>query len=345
MENIEDKYLNKRDNFQMYHHITSMLIAGSLSGKKYKYSIVIPTYKRAKTLKETVESAIYQNYQKEFSIVIVDNNSERNDDTEIYIRSLSVPQLLYYKNEENIGMVGNWNRCIELCNGTYMIMVHDDDILSPNFITTCERVLTSALKVDILYPLKIHWQQGEEEKPQFSDDFNPKMKINRLTYYDYLLGNDNPPTGMLINRHKAIEIGGFAEKTYPSADYYFNVEAIRFLHVYSVQEKLLIYRWGGNITLKLSTLLGFGKQDIPLKIWLMDKLGIPKYCKEAFLKVYCSNLKKMISLLYPNDYSKIDFSNYKIFKNSLDKFFCIRLCNLVYRLIGLRRKFKTIFVS
>ena len=32
----------------------------------------------------------------------------------------------YYKNEKNIGMYGNWNRCIELSNGEYLTILNDD---------------------------------------------------------------------------------------------------------------------------------------------------------------------------------------------------------------------------
>lgn len=345
MDALTEQNLSKIDNFKKYHHVRSTLISGSLSDKKYKYSIVIPTYKRVDTLKDTIDSAVCQDYKNDYGIVVVDNNPERNDSTEIYIQSLDIPNLLYYKNAENIGMVGNWNRCLELCNGAYMIMVHDDDILYPNFITICERILDSGLNVDLLYPLKDFWYQEKEDKPQFVGKNDFQLKVYRANYYDYLFGNGNPPTGMLVNRQKAIEIGGFVEGTYPSADYYFNVKAVRFLNVYCVLKKLFIYRWGGNATLKLSTLQGFVKQGLPLRIWLMNKIKIPLCCKNILLKTYCYNFKKEIIRFHPSDYKKIDFTNYLVFKNSLERVLCLGLIKLGFQFIKLKKKKKVMIIS
>lgn len=335
--NLTEQNLSKIDNFKKYHHVQSTLISGSLSNKKYKYSIVIPTYKRVDTLKDTIDSAIHQDYNDAFSIVIVDNNPERNDSTEIYIQSLDIPNLLYYKNAENIGMVANWNRCLELSNGIYVIMVHDDDILYPDFITTCEKILNSGLKVDLLFFQKVYWHQGKEEKPHFRQK-ETSLKIYRMNYNDFLLKNDCPPTGMFVRRQKILDIGGFQVETYPSADYYFNVKAVRFLHIYFIRKNLFIYRWGENSTLKIQTLQGFVRQDIALKEWLMNREGIPPLLRDVLLKVYYYNSRKMMKKFCPEDYSKIDLTDYLNFRNSAEKWFYVKIQNIIWQLIKWKRK-------
>ena len=36
----------------------------------------------------------------------------------------------YFRNEKNIGMVGNWNRCIELALSENIVFLHSDDVMS-----------------------------------------------------------------------------------------------------------------------------------------------------------------------------------------------------------------------
>lgn len=337
MDALTEQNLSKTDNFKKYHHVRSTLISGSLSDKKYKYSIVIPTYKRVDTLKDTIDSAVCQDYKNDYGIVVVDNNPERNDSTEIYIRTLDIPNLLYYKNAENIGMVANWNRCLELSNSTYVIMVHDDDILSPHFITTCEKILDSGLKVDLLFFQKVYWHQGKEEKPYFSRE-ETSLKLYRMDYNDFLLKNDCPPTGMFVSRQKVLDIGGFEVETYPSADYYFNVKAVRFLRVYFIRKNLFIYRWGVNSTLRMPTLQGFVRQDITLKEWLMNRTGISPFLRIVLLKVYYYNSRKMMKKFCPEDYSKIDLADYLDFRNSTEKWFYVKIQSMIWQFIKWKRK-------
>ena len=43
-----------------------------------------------------------------------------------------------YHNEANLGMAGNWNRCLSLCRGDYMKLICADDLLDPSLIETEE---------------------------------------------------------------------------------------------------------------------------------------------------------------------------------------------------------------
>ena len=93
-------------------------------------SIVIPTYKRVSTLRETLDSAIRQTGNHNYEILVVDNNPERGDETELLMAEyVSVKNLLYFKNTANIGMAGNWSRCSELAHGEWVVLIHDDDLL------------------------------------------------------------------------------------------------------------------------------------------------------------------------------------------------------------------------
>ncbi len=94
-------------------------------------SVCIPCYNGAKYLKECIDSVLSQSYIN-FEIIIVDDKS--SDNTLDIINQYSDSRIYIYINEVNLGLVGNWNRCIELANGEWVKFVFQDDILDAECI-------------------------------------------------------------------------------------------------------------------------------------------------------------------------------------------------------------------
>ena len=65
-----------------------------------KYSIVIVTYNRCDLLKECITCALQQTIAATH-IVVIDNAC--TDDTDRYLNSLSIPQLVHYRLDHNAG--------------------------------------------------------------------------------------------------------------------------------------------------------------------------------------------------------------------------------------------------
>lgn len=96
-----------------------------------KVSVCIPTFNGAGYLCQAVESVLAQNYQ-DFEIIIVDNCS--TDQTVTVVEDLqkrSDRRIRFYKNDRNIGLVGNFNKCLEYAQGTYIKFLCVDDVLLP----------------------------------------------------------------------------------------------------------------------------------------------------------------------------------------------------------------------
>lgn len=89
-------------------------------------------------LEEALLSAINQNSVNfDYEIIVVDNEPYKNGGTEtsnLMEKYKDIPNFIYYRNEENLGMFGNWNRCIELARGEWVTLLHDDDLLIPNYL-------------------------------------------------------------------------------------------------------------------------------------------------------------------------------------------------------------------
>ena len=100
-------------------------------------TIAIPTYNRAgKFLRTALESALNQTYEP-IDIVVVDNCS--TDRTPELVRSYQAdhPDLRYVRNAENVGPFRNFQRCLDAARGAYFLMLHDDDCIDADMISTC----------------------------------------------------------------------------------------------------------------------------------------------------------------------------------------------------------------
>jgi glycosyltransferase involved in cell wall biosynthesis len=99
-------------------------------------SICIPTYNRAGMIGRAIESALGQTYRN-IEVIVVDNAS--TDKTDEVIAIFSDQRLKYVKNDRNLGLFGNFNRCIELARGEIIHILHSDDHIDPDFTQTCIR--------------------------------------------------------------------------------------------------------------------------------------------------------------------------------------------------------------
>lgn len=327
--------LSIKDNFVKYKNVKSQLIKGEPFTVKPKYSIVIPTFKRVSTLKETLESARAQDYSGDYDIIVCDNNPEHNDDTEIYIHSIIDKRVLYYKNDENIGMTGNWNRCIELCDGKYMVMIHDDDILYPYFLSKCDEVLNKNPEIDFLFPSKNCWNQSKDaHKPKGVID--TKGKLYRLSLLDYFLDNADAPTGILLKKDAADHLGGFAEEAYPAADLYFNIKAVMYGIVYRYSKPLSIYCWGINESMKLNTLKGFVEVYNPLRIIIGKELHIPFSMIKILNRNYSLQNFNIAKEVIPSEQLNSEINSFDLPKSEIEVNLSRIICKIIYYILALR---------
>jgi glycosyltransferase involved in cell wall biosynthesis len=98
-----------------------------------RVSILIPVYNRAKIILEILNSAVNQTY-KNIEIIVVDNKSLDNTFETIKEFAKSYPNVKAYQNEENIGPVRNWKKCLEYATGEYAKFLWSDDLIAPAFI-------------------------------------------------------------------------------------------------------------------------------------------------------------------------------------------------------------------
>ena len=93
-----------------------------------KVSVLIPTFEYGRFLPETIESVLEQDFE-DFELIISDDGS-RDDSAAVIRRYAARDSRIRYKlHEKNLGMVANWNWCLQEARGEYVKFVFGDDCL------------------------------------------------------------------------------------------------------------------------------------------------------------------------------------------------------------------------
>ena len=101
-------------------------------------SIVIPNYNYGHFIRQTLESAVHQTYPN-LEIIVVDDGSTDDSVSIVQEYEKQYDNVTLYKNEKNLGVVGNHNKAVSLSKGTYICVLSSDDYLDVHFIEECVR--------------------------------------------------------------------------------------------------------------------------------------------------------------------------------------------------------------
>jgi len=103
-----------------------------------KLSICIPTYNRAKFLPDLLDSIVKQiddSNKNIIEVVISDNASKDNTKEVIDSYRSKIPNLVYFRWDENKGADRNFIKVVELASGDYCWLMGSDDVIIASSIT------------------------------------------------------------------------------------------------------------------------------------------------------------------------------------------------------------------
>lgn len=221
-------------------------------------SICIPTYNGAQYLEACLDSVLNQTYRN-IEILLVDDQSTDNT-VEIIKRYAAIDnRIRLVKNKQNLGLVGNWNRCIELAGGEWIKFVFQDDLISKNCI---ERMLGVA---SIEHPLifcrrDFFFEDNIDFKVKNIylnihrfDEFFPKTGLISPTDISktILKTNDNffgEPTSSLIHKSIFDHFGLFNNNLIQICDLEFWIRVSTNIGINFINEPLVKFRVHANST-------------------------------------------------------------------------------------------------
>jgi len=214
-----------------------------------KLSIAIPVFERKEFFLEAILSVLNQTIKCD--IIVVDNNSSHD----FFEKTCQHYGIKYFKNDSNIGMFPNWNKCFELANTDYVMILGDDDILDEKYVESFIEAHNNYSDIDVFYT-----------------DFVKLDNTNKtLSNHNHIL-----PFGYMSNGSKIIEYGikyrlgfpiitstikkskfaGFYNDFHASNDWVWLYENAENLVFYGENKMLLKYRYhGSNDTRNVKTRL------------------------------------------------------------------------------------------
>ena len=144
--------------------------------------IAIPTYNREKSLFRLLESisACKKVSGLKLLVTVIDNGA-LNCDFSIFSKSF---ELKYIKNDSNIGAVLNINKCFQVCEGDYLIVLGDDDlVVKGDFLKTVYNLLIGDPKIVLLNYFNLNHDGSIRQI-----NYGIEKEVNLEGYYkDFLL--------------------------------------------------------------------------------------------------------------------------------------------------------------
>jgi len=109
---------------------------GDSSPARPTVSIGMPVYNGARYIRQSLDAMLAQEFA-DFELIVSDNAS--TDDTGQIVLACAEedPRVRYYRNEENLGGIGNFNRVCEPACGKYFLWASCHDLWAPGFLARC----------------------------------------------------------------------------------------------------------------------------------------------------------------------------------------------------------------
>jgi glycosyltransferase involved in cell wall biosynthesis len=200
-----------------------------------RVSVGIPTYNRAATLGEAVQSILDQTF-RDFELIISDNAS--TDGTSELVETFRDPRIRYIRNSENLGMMLNFNLCFKSFKGIYCAFLGSDDYWLPGFLENAVEALESNPDAAIAFTNHYFLQRGR---------LTPRKRLVRPGLHKECVSmilKINPIclAAALIRKAAFDEIDGFRPEVF-SGDFDLYLRLAKSGHkMYYVDRLLSVYR-------------------------------------------------------------------------------------------------------
>ncbi|MEJ6466129.1 glycosyltransferase family 2 protein [Fusobacterium ulcerans] len=281
---MKHNFFEYKDNFAKYKHIKSNLLVGEIENiPNPKITIAIPTYKRAVLISDSINSILNQVKFDDYEIIIIDNEAtQEENETEKLMKQYNNSKILYYKNEENVGMFGNWNRCIELARGKYITILNDDDWLEEEFLYEMNKQIEGSKMIICDYITKDFRKIKNEKQDIIIKRILKKIyerakkinKVHKLKLEDFFYGfRGLSSLGIIFERESMLKLGGYNEEYIPSCDYIFHTIYFKNYGGKYLKKELANCRLQENESMKEEVQKGFLKKDYLFRESLINYLG------------------------------------------------------------------------
>lgn len=341
------RYDIAEDFMEKKRHIKSHLKWGNPSFVPEPWiSYVVPTFKRPELLKEALISILNQDeVDFQWQIVVSDNETDENSGAEQVVKELNNPRIIYYRHDENLTAIGNWNRCIELARSPWVAMLHADDLVMHDHLVTMARYIKkyekrSSKPLAYISPQYIEFSKSEDvdinaDNPNYriyegmsSLEQSKISKVDLLqpfTKKDSIITGGSvyiPSNGTIMNRNIMIETGGFNGDFGVCTDVIKPLTLIDNYRVYKTMRPMGYYRFDSNATMRPGMLHIIAEGCMKISDYIYQRSFAGKIWKNI---AYDERFTEVIDIMmryssYGNsDVQRSDFDDIHICRTKFDR--------------------------
>lgn len=148
-------------------------------------SIFIPIYNTERFITRTIESILSQTFQ-DWEIIALDDCSKDNSYQIIQGFAKQDNRIKVFRNEQNIGMMSNWNKGISLCSSKYFAKLDSDDFWHPSALEEAYKILEANEKIGLVCSKYV--EVDENENPNYkSVKETPEFIVNNKFWPGHLV--------------------------------------------------------------------------------------------------------------------------------------------------------------
>jgi glycosyltransferase involved in cell wall biosynthesis len=140
-------------------------------------TVAIPTCNGETHLAETLDSVLGQQGAA-FELIVSDDHSE--DGTLDQVRQRAGPRARMVANDRRLGLAGNWNQCVALCNTPLIAIIHQDDVLAPGHLAGHMETFLRDERIGLVASASMVIDEQGRDVPQFIVDpggLGPKDRV------------------------------------------------------------------------------------------------------------------------------------------------------------------------
>lgn len=245
-----------------------------------KVSVITVSYNSEKTIRDTIESVLNQDYS-EIEYIIIDGLS--TDDTTKIVKSYA-GKISKFISEKDKGLYDAMNKGIDVASGDIIAILNSDDFYpDSDILTKVTELFTEG--VDAVYGDLVY------VSPQEKNKIVRTWKSGNYTEGKFLKGWMPPHPAFFVRKEIYQKYGKFTDKLRSAADYEL---MLRFIHKNKIKiaylpEVLVYMRAGGASNSSLKNRLKANKED--RMAWKMNNL------KPALLTFIRKPLSKIFQFL------------------------------------------------
>ena len=146
------------------------------------FSVVIPTHNRADLLCYTIQGVLNQDFD-DYEIIVSDNFS--CDNTKQIIRSFSDKRIKYISTVKYLSAGDSWDFAIYDAKGKYIVMMPDDDCMTPKFLSTMAPFAQSE-EVNLISCITGRYYYPDFPKPSFRNQLHIEPFTDRVLEFSAL---------------------------------------------------------------------------------------------------------------------------------------------------------------